>query len=295
MSIADVFFIGHCTRDEITIRGTTEHHPGGGVYFGAASAGWCMKRFSDTAKSLHILTIGHPNDYIRIGSEMTACGAHLDLIEDQFTTTFLHSFKDDDPDQRISSVGNVARSFEWADIEKFHAKLFYVNPLFMGELDPALFEKMKENCEILFVDSQGLIRGRDGSKIYHKVPENLPDILKFVDILKVDAEEAASLTGITNDTESACEKLLSYGLKGLICTQKEGVAVYDNGKRFWAPFGSWTLEGRTGRGDTISAAFLFLHFILEMETQQALDYAAKGCCNKMQHAGCAVEADFVSL
>lgn len=291
----DIYFIGHCTRDEITIKGVTEHHPGGGVYFGGASAGWCLKNFADGQKSLHILTIGNPDDYTQIRREMEECGAHLDLIEYPCTTTFLHSFKDEDPDQRISSVGNVARSFEWADIEKVHAKLFYVNPLFFGEVDPSLFEKMKQNCQLLFVDAQGLIRRRDGPRIYHKAPEDLSTMLKFVDILKVDAEEAASLTGITSDTDAACKHLLGLGLKYLICTQKEGVFVYHGDTRTQSEFGAWTLEGRTGRGDTVSAAFLLCHFILGFDIQKSLDIAAKGCTNKMQHAGCARKSDFDSL
>ena len=288
----DIYFIGHCTRDEITIKGKTEFHPGGGVYFGAAAAGWCLHKYACGQKSLNILTIGNPSDYVQIRKEMDECGAHLDLIEHECTTTFIHSFKDDDPDQRISSVGNVARSFAWEDIEKVHAKLFYVNPLFLGEVDPSLFEKMKQNCQFLFVDAQGLIRRRDGPKIYHKTPEDLASMVKFVDILKVDAEEAASLSGIAGDTEKACQYLLGLGLKYLICTQKEGVAVYHGSTRTWSAFGSWTLEGRTGRGDTVSAAFLLCHFILEFDIQKSLDIAAQGCTNKMQHAGCARKGDF---
>jgi sugar/nucleoside kinase (ribokinase family) len=230
-----------------------------------------------------------------VKSELSACGASVVLLEDACTTTFLHSFRDDNPDQRISSVGNVARSFTWDDIKPFHAKLFYVNPLFFGEVSPSLFPQMKQNCEILFVDSQGLLRRRDNDKIYHKPPDSLLEIFGSVDILKVDAEEAAAFTGITGNTEEACAKLLSFGLKSLICTQKEGVAFYENGQRYWAEFGKWTLEGRTGRGDTVSAAFLLLRYVVGMDAQDSLNYAAQGCSNKMMHPGAAIESDFASI
>lgn len=293
--LTDILFIGHTTIDEITANGKMERHPGGGAYFGAASAGWCMKRFAKDSKKLDVLTIGRPDDFTRVQTEMTACNVKFNLCEWECTTTFLHSFENDDPDKRISSVADVARSFELGDFENIKAKLYYVNPLFFGEVPPELFPKMKERCELLSVDAQGLIRRRDGGKIWHETPNGLADILKPVDILKVDAEEAASLSGISGDTDAACQNLLSLGLKYLICTQKEGVAIYHKEGREWAPFGSWTLEGRTGRGDTISAAFLFMHFVLGMDMNAALACAAKGCTNKMQHAGCAVEADFSTI
>jgi sugar/nucleoside kinase (ribokinase family) len=290
----DVVFIGHCTKDEITIKGTTSYLPGGGVYFGAMSAGWALKRFPSSDSRMRVLTVGNPIDYLTIHSEVTKCGCSLQVLGSDSTTTFLHSFRDDNPDQRVSSVGAVGRSFAWSDIESIRAKLFYVNPLFFGEVDPKLFRVMKQNCDLLFVDAQGLIRRRDGQKIYHERPADLRETVVGVDILKVDAEEATSLTGIEN-TEEACAELMKLGLKYLICTQKAGVAVYGEGTRTWAEFGKWTLEGRTGRGDTVSAAFLVLHFVAGMEIGQALRYAAEGCSNKMMHPGAAVEADFAQI
>ncbi|KAH0794668.1 carbohydrate kinase [Histomonas meleagridis] len=292
----DILFIGHCTRDEITIKSKLDKLPGGGVYFGAISAGWCLKRFSPTeAKELRVLTIGDPEDFIVIKKEFEESGIKLSLIENDCTTTFVHSFKDEQPDKRISSVRDVARSFEWKDIADYHARIFYVNPLFYGEVDPSLFELMKNNCDLISVDSQGLLRRRNGNELYHQTPENLESVLKYVDILKVDAEEASSLSGITDNTDAACGYLLTKGPKYIICTQSTGVAIYHGDEKYWSDFGKWTLEGRTGRGDTVSAAFILLHFILGFDIQNALNKAAEGCSNKMMHPGAAVEADFAQI
>ena len=291
----DILFIGHCTCDEITIKGKTDKLPGGGVYFGATSAGWCLKRFSNDEHNLSVLTIGNPADFVRIREELSSCDVKLNLIDSPYTTTFVHSFKDDQPDKRISSVRDVARSFEWKDIEKYKAKLFYVNPLFYGEIDPELFKLMKNNCEIVFVDSQGLIRNRKGNELYHKAPKELENVLSSIDVLKVDAEEAASLSGIKDNADEACAFLMTKGPKTILCTQSAGVAVYEDGKKYWAPFGKWKLEGRTGRGDTVSAAFLLLHYILGHDIQESLNLAANGCSNKMMHPGAATKEDFASL
>ena len=88
----DILFIGHCTRDDITISGKTEYHPGGGSYFGASSAGWCNKRFGNDNVNLAVLTIGRPEDYKTVEDEIGKAGVKLDLIKDDHTTVFLHSF-----------------------------------------------------------------------------------------------------------------------------------------------------------------------------------------------------------
>ena len=58
-------------------------------------------------------------------------------------------------------------------------------------------------------------------------------------------------------------------------------------------FGEWSLIGRTGRGDTVSAAFILLHFVNGMERQKALDIAAKATGKKMMHPGAAKAEDFM--
>jgi sugar/nucleoside kinase (ribokinase family) len=287
----DIAFIGHCTKDEITIKGATAALPGGGVYFGGLSAAWCHRHFSRAAPRFAVLTIGSPADFTRISAEFAAASLTLRLIEDSCTTTFLHAFRDDQPDQRVSSVGAVARPFAWADLAPIRARLLYVNPLFHGELDPALLALAKANCELLFLDAQGLIRRRRGRVIHHECPADLAAALAPVDIFKVDAEEAASLTGL-REAEAACAAIMALGVEYLICTQQRGVAVFHGGQRFWADFAHWTLEGRTGRGDTVSAAFLVLHFLKGWGIAEAIAGAAKACSSKMMHPGAAVEKDF---
>ncbi|OHT03327.1 hypothetical protein TRFO_29306 [Tritrichomonas foetus] len=292
----DILFIGHCTRDDITIRGVTEYHPGGGSYFGAASAGWCMKRFAQEPKKLTVLTIGKPSDYEVMTRELENAGVKLILLEDNHTTTFAHSFKDDDPDQRISTVPDKARPYTMDDFKGHKAKIMYINPLFFGEVDPSFFRQLKSQCELISCDSQGLIRRLEGSDIVKRPPADLKAALDGVDILKIDIDEAAILTGLEKgDSITASRQLQKLGPRYIICTEAKGVAFYDGEQRYWADFGEWRLEGRTGRGDTLSASFILLHFVLGMDTQKALSIAAEGCSHKMMHAGAAIEADFATI
>ena len=71
------------------------------------------------------------------------------------------------------------------------------------------------------------------------------------------------------------------GVKFVICTRTDEVSVMDkNFESNTAEFGEWSLIGRTGRGDTVSAAFIFMHFILGMDRQNALEISAKATGKK---------------
>ena len=293
--MTDILFIGHTTKDEITINNETQKIPGGGVYFGSISAGYC-KMHNNYNNTLEVLTIGNPSDLKQTENEMEKCNIKLHIIPDTYTTTFCHSFIDNDPDKRVSKIPCLARSFKLEDIEKFKAKFFYINPLFYGEVPHYLFKDLKERCELLSVDAQGLLRNFNNGEISLKAPKELPDILKYVDILKVDIAEALSLTD-KNDWEDSCKHLLKMGPSYVICTRTDEVSVLvkegeDNVKIYTSTFGEWSLIGRTGRGDTISAAFILMYFINKMNIQEALDLAAKATGKKMMHAGAAIKEDF---
>ena len=289
-----IVFIGHCTKDVITIKEETTNIPGGGVYFGAVSAGYCLKKNgTDKQKeiSLEVLTIGNKEDYIKIEEEIQKCGGKLTLIEDTSTTTFKHWFKDNQPDKRESSVPAIARSYTWEDIKNHKAKLFYVNPLLFGEMPLDLFAKMKDNCSLMSCDAQGLLRHYLNGELKLQVPNGLEEALKYIDILKVDCVEAEALTGIKESRE-ACLKLLEKGPKYVIFTQSEAVELHTKDTFYKSAFKQWSLEGRTGRGDTVSAAFLLEHFILGVDIQTALDVAAVATGKKMMHPGAAREGDY---
>ena len=89
--------------------------------------------------------------------------------------------------------------------------------------------------------------------------------------------------------KDACKALHEAGANTILGTHKDGVILsYKNGLEFEALWGSWKMEGRTGRGDTVTAAYTplivttllissrFVAGTLKgMNNQEALDYAAK--------------------
>ncbi len=81
------------------------------------------------------------------------------------------------------------------------------------------------------------------------------EILPMLDVLKVDCKEAAFITGEL-EHDRAGRQLQERGVSTVILTHGEGVIVFDGADRHEAPFQMNGLEGRTGRGDTCTAAYL---------------------------------------
>ena len=293
--MSSIIFLGHCTKDIITINNETQEIPGGGVYFGAASGGYCLNKYNKDKNQNYVLetvTIGKREDSGKIFEEMKHCGVKMNLIEDSKTTTFTHHFKDNKPDQRVSAVTEIARPFTVDDVKNYSTKFFYVNPLFYGEVPVKLFAELKKHCEILSCDAQGLLRQLSGDDIDLKIPSDIDEALKNIDLLKVDCVEASILTGMEGQPRDLCLKLLDMGPKAIIFTQSEGVEFHTKDKAIKAPFKQWSLEGRTGRGDTVSAAFIVLHYILGYDIEKALQIAADATGKKMMHPGAARADDF---
>ena len=69
--------------------------------------------------------------------------------------------------------------------------------------------------------------------------------------------EAKFLTG-ESDLVSAAKTLKSYGPKEVIITHKDGVLVYAKNQIFVEPFKLNKIIGRSGRGDTCGASYVYM-------------------------------------
>jgi sugar/nucleoside kinase (ribokinase family) len=287
-----MIFLGHSTVDEIHIGTEISYIPGGGVYYGALSAASCLRNVSDQEVSLEVLTIGFEKDLLNAKHEYSSLNVQFSLINDTKTTTFIHSFKDNDPDKRISHVPHISRSFNFEDIQNLFTDVLYVNPLFYGEIPDQLFPELKKKCNVLSLDAQGLLRNisSDG-QLFLKAPQSLDEILKNLTIFKIDVEEGRALSGL-QDIDDFCRYFIDKGVKYTICTSQDNVYIFTSKEKFVSKFTQWTLKGRTGRGDTVSASFILMHFVLKKGIQESLDIAAAGTSRKMMHAGPATIEDF---
>ena len=106
--------------------------------------------------------------------------------------------------------------------------------------------------------------------------------LGLFDVFKVDIAEARTLTGI-DDPWAASLRLHELGARIVLLTHRGGVCVRDRDGWHEAAFGPYTTEGRTGLGDTCTAAFLVG---LDRGTvAEATRFAADVTTRKMQYPG----------
>lgn len=108
------------------------------------------------------------------------------------------------------------------------------------------------------------------------------EVLPLLDVFKVDTKEAFFLTGL-EDPRQAAKAVHDFGPKIVILTHRDGVCVYDGKEYHEAPFTGFTLEGRTGRGDTCTAAFLV--GMQRSGLSEATALAAEVTSKKMQYRG----------
>jgi len=143
------------------------------------------------------------------------------------------------------------------------------NGLVTGEVNTKILKFLGKKGKLV-VDAQGLTRKVMPSNNMKLIPyENLKESMPFIHYFKADAAEAEILTGISTVTHEgridAAKKLLEMGAKEVIISHNSELLVVSDKKQVIAPFKNRNLNGRTGRGDTCTAAYVSERFHNNME------------------------------
>lgn len=270
----EITFIGHLCVDFIVLGGQTRFACGGGVFFGgiaAARLGARVKLYTKCA----------PADRERF-TELDAAGVEVILLPSQTSTSMEDSFPTDHPDDRQSRVLSYAAPFTADDLRLIDADVLHISPLCRGEFPSELIPLARARARTLGLDVQGFLRFVDDGEMVHQDWPEKRDYLRHVDLLKVDNREARVLTGET-EIRPAVERLGAFGAKTVMLTHAEGVSVYDGDRLYESAFAPYSLDGRTGRGDTCTAAYLVAR---ANEPQAAATrIAAEVTSKKMQYPG----------
>lgn len=270
-----ITFVGHVCVDKNIVRGQTETYYGGGVIHGSVTA----KRLG---ADVSVLTKCADADWAHFTAFRDA-GVEATYIPSQSSTSIRNVYPTENPDDRQSSMISMADPFTTADIASVRTDVVHVNPLWFGEFPVALLSHLKARTALLGADAQGYLRhvGPDGTMSHRDLPSK-HDVLSVLDVFKVDASEAHVLTGLT-DVRDAARAVFALGPKIVLLTHRGGVCVYAGDECYESPFTGFTLEGRTGRGDTCTAAFLVGMQGGDLKAATAL--AADVTSKKMQYRG----------
>jgi sugar/nucleoside kinase (ribokinase family) len=270
-----IAFLGHLSLDVNVIKGQAQHAVGGGVFYGGVTA----SRLNATTR---VYTKCAPTDRERF-DVLKDSGIDVVFLPSRTSTSIENNYPTDNPDDRKSRLLSRAEPFTTHDLDQVDTDLLLVNPLWRGEFPDDLIAYAKTRARTLGADAQGFLRtvAPDGRMDQPDWPHK-ERYLHYFDFLKVDHVEAKVLTG-EDDYRTAAKTLLSWGVRQVILTQKSGVSVFVGERVFEASFGPYPIEGRTGRGDTCTAAYVVAS--VDHEPAEAVAIAARVTTEKMQYRG----------
>jgi sugar/nucleoside kinase (ribokinase family) len=186
-------------------------------------------------------------------------------------------------DERTIEQTSWAGPFTVDDVAGVQARAYaIVASSVRGEMPAEVVEALAARGAIIALDVQGFIR------VLHNGALTLDDwpgkeaVLRRVTVLKTDAVEAKLLTG-ESDRRAAAQRLAEYGPREVLLTHSGGVLVYHDGNWHEAPLVPQEIKGRSGRGDTCTAAYLARR--LTAAPAEAVVWAAAVTSLKLQEEG----------
>ena len=268
----DITLIGNYTKDKIVTPSAVKHVDGGGFNYGAHAAialGAKTAAITRLKKDdMHVV-----NNLTNIGIEAfptyTDSSTHIELI-----------YPTDDFDERTLIMPKSAGSFNSEQFKDIESKIFLVNASVRDEFKIQTLNDLEKKGSLIGIDLQGFIRTRNKNNVLvNSLWNEKKEALELTHYLKADGVEAEFLTG-ESDLISAAKILKSFGPKEVIITHKNGVLVYDGINNYQQPFILDKIIGRSGRGDTCGASYVYKR--LSLEPKEAIKWAAAATSLKME-------------
>ena len=269
----DITLIGSYTKDTIITPSATKHVDGGGFNYGAHAA------IALDAKTAAITRLNKNDNQVVKNLENLGVDVFPTFTPD--STEIKLTYPTNDWDNRTLIMSKSAGSFSSDQFDDIDSKIFLINASVRNEVEKETLKSLIKKNSLIGVDLQGFIRSRnnDGTLIDSEWSEK-EEILALVYYLKADAVEAEFLTG-ESDIISSAKILASFGPKEIIITHKDGVLVYADNKIIQKPFKSKKIIGRSGRGDTCGASYVFMR--LSLKPEEAATWAAAATSIKMEY------------
>ncbi len=213
--------------------------------------------------------------------ELSSMGISVELIPS--STTMKCRLRYERDGSRTIEVIEPAQPFEPSDVSKcIYADAVYVGPQTQNDFSLEFLERASRVAP-LFLDVQGFTRRVVNGVVHYVDWEWKGEAARFVDTLKVDDKEARILTGRSNIVESL-NALHELGFKNVLLTTNEGVYLSTPDSRFFARYKVARVVGRTGRGDTAVAAYMYSR-MMGLDPRQGIALVAAAVSIKLGSVG----------
>jgi sugar/nucleoside kinase (ribokinase family) len=269
----DMVIIGHISKDRILVDHQIQEAVGGAVYFAA---------FAARPAGINLLVITKLS--IRNYDVLVPFWKHgipVLSIPCRSTTIMVDSFTESGGYERVSRIVSVAAPFRRSDLPIPTAGIYYLGGLMRGEIPDRLIEELSIGGKIA-LDLQGILRVRRGNSLVLRDWRKKKRYLPFVDFLKADLQESRLITGEIQP-EKIIAKIHDWGVKEILITDTDGLIVSDGEHQRTGVFQSYSIESRTGRGDTCFASYLSHR--LNHNLEDSLEYCLKITNLKLQRPG----------
>ncbi len=201
-----------------------------------------------------VVTCLAPEDW-HIVDELEQMGVRVFARETPNSTRLRLVYPSTNLDDRRIELAGQADPITADQIQGIDARAYIVGASVRGEVPESVVQALGTRGKLLALDVQGFLRiARDGMLVSDGWPDR-ERVLSQVTVLKVDAVEARLLTG-HDDRRAAARRLAEYGPREVLLTHNGGVLVLHDGQIDEAPFVPEVVRGRSGRGDTCTAAYV---------------------------------------
>jgi len=258
---SDVAVVGHFSIDSIILPGKQPCTILGGA---VAFVSLVARVLGASASVISKVGGDFPEAYMSQLKEAGVDTSHITKVPSEQTTSFELTYNQDlsSRELRLKNQGPPITQDELPN--SFRSKAIHVAPI-ASEINYEVVESMKDRCECLSIDPQGMTRRFDKKGHVTSGARMDKRILSLVDIYKSSLDEIQVLTG-KSELEEAVKTVHGLGPGTVIVTMgAKGSVLSNQGKFFEVPACKSTkVVDPTGAGDVFIGAFL-TEFIREKE------------------------------
>lgn len=277
----DILCIGHITKDCIITPQLTVYQAGGTAWY--VSKG--MAAVNKQQQVSYALLTAMAEDDQKPVLELRSLGMEVDCQPSKETLFFENKYGENF-NNRTQRVLSQADPFSLDQIKRIQARYTILGSLLAHDFPIEAFSYLHQNS-CLVVDVQGYLREVRGDKVYAVDWEDKLEVLKYVDILKVNEHEMEVLTGETEPHKAAL-KLAQWGVKEVLLTfGSYGSLIYDSlSEQFFEipAFPPKQLIDATGCGDTYVMGYVFMR-AQGASIEEAGRFAALASSRKLESTG----------
>jgi sugar/nucleoside kinase (ribokinase family) len=243
----DIAYVGHYTKDTIVYPNETKTVDGGAFYYG-------VNVIARMGLRAAVVTRLARQDW-HVIEELERLGVKVFAHASPASTNLRLIYPTADLDQRTIELASSAGPFTVDELAQVEARAFIIGASVRGEVPAEVVDALAARGALIALDVQGFIRiVRDGVLMFDDWPGK-ESILSRATVLKTDAVEAERLTGEA-DRHAAARKLAAFGPREVLLTYNGGVLICHDGVIDEVPLMPREVHGRSGRGDTCTAAYV---------------------------------------